>query len=640
MRTATASLCTWFRACLFAFLVGASARSDEPGPEQILPANTLGFVKVTNADAFRHAFEASAMVKMWNDPALGPFQKALRTSAAEVIKALEEDGFFAIYSIPQSQLAVAELPSNRSDLPHNRIWIIDVGDNDRPMLALLDRLTTGDKDLPPAKATTEKVGGLTLHIVRSAPSPKLDEPVPPYGYQPEPVAPKAVEPGFSAPASEPPSKPIAAAVNPGAERNDEVDFVWTRDGSRFLVGSDVASIRDIATHRKGRKDSLAAQPGFAKVRSQVNTPQTQVFWYVDIPAVLNSALGLTIPFDQESLKATLEKLGVNAIKAIGGAVALGGQHENLARTFLFVPGPKRGLLDLRAHPISLEPEPWVPETVCSYQTLSLNGDAAYEVLKAVLDLHQTGMLEDFDEDLVDPKTNKPFSLRKDFFGHLGDRVTILTDYKKPVTSNNIRQLVVIALKDPSGIEATLSRILAMADVKTSTRSLSGATIHQVNTKSAFGSALGGTLSLNQGFAWAVTDHKFLVSYGPDFGLLEQVLDAKGQQFGQSESYRKVAASLPKQGVGMSVSLPHDPFKAAYRLLRSHQLPIPYGYHITATENDSPLPLLDMTSPLPIPVDKLPPFTALAKYLSLMASQSTMTDDGILFTSFSLRRDQP
>ena len=137
-----------------------------------------------------------------------------------------------------------------------------------------------------------------------------------------------------------------------------------------------------------------------------------------------------------------------------------GNYDSLTKTFFHAPKPVQGLLKVFSlPPVTLRPESWVPATVASYQTLSWDLDNAYTAINDLVNKFQPGMLNLVEQQLVGPNGGQPLSFQNDIFGPLGDRITVISDFKKPIKEDSQRMLLAIALEDTKAFQNTLNRLL-------------------------------------------------------------------------------------------------------------------------------------------------------------------------------------
>ena len=100
--------------------------------------------------------------------------------------------------------------------------------------------------------------------------------------------------------------------------------------------------------------------------------------------------------------------------------------------------------------VDLKPESWVPDTVASYQTISWDIDDAYKALNDLADTLAPGVLAAVEQNLAGPQ-GEGLKFERDITGPLGDRVTIISDFRKPITEDSQRVLFAVALEDSEGL---------------------------------------------------------------------------------------------------------------------------------------------------------------------------------------------
>ena len=136
-----------------------------------------------------------------------------------------------------------------------------------------------------------------------------------------------------------------------------------------------------------------------------------------------------------------------------------GSYDSLTKTFFNAPKPVAGLLKIFSlPPVTLRPESWVPATVATYQTISLDLDNAYTALNELVNKFQPGMINLVEQQLVGPNGGQPLSFQNDVFGPLGDRITVISDFKKPIKEDSQRMLAAVALEDTKAFQNTLTRL--------------------------------------------------------------------------------------------------------------------------------------------------------------------------------------
>ena len=577
-------------------------------PERVLPDSTVFMIKLNDAKAFREAFRGSQYGQLWYDPALKEFRDELFLKLGEATKEIKEKigvSVIDLFSLPQGSFAVAGIaheapPDERAEsgLPIELVLLADAGENEKKMLEVLER-TTKDGETNGAKVASEQFNGLTIHVIQYPPRP---------GEKAEKDKPKV----------------------------QDSPLVWTNSGSLFFIATNLDVIKDLTAHRDGRENSLSATEAYTKTQAKTDSAKSQVIWYLDVAKLVKILLkSNSKPADVQQNEAYAQQLGVYGLKSLGGCMTLGsGNYDSLTKTFVHAPRPVAGLLKIFSlPPITLRPESWVPATVASYQTVSFDLDNAFTALSEVANNFQPGMLNMIEQSLVGPNGGQPLSFQNDVFGPLGDRITVISDYKKPIKEDSQRMLIAISLEDSKAFQTTLSRLLELTGAAPQTREFQGTTIYDFdfNLPNQPPGVAQGPVSGPVSMAIA-KDTLFLTS---DTTLLEQVLRPGNPTLADSAAFQSIAKEFPEKASAMSYIRPDESARLSYDLVKTGK----FGKAIeqaAATRGAADFPDLSKL----IPGDKLPDFSVFTKYLSLGGGFSVMDEDGYMMTGFTLRRPGP
>jgi hypothetical protein len=614
MRTAKIAMFRWaFLGC--AGLIAAlglpiqQAQAAAP-PERILPDSTVFMLKLNDAKSFREAFRASQYGQLWNDPALKAFRDELAQKLADATKDLNDKigvSLSDLVQLPQGSLAVAAIAKDpareeaSSGLPVDIVLLADAGENEKKMLDVLERATK-QAEKSDAKISTESFNGLTIHTLHlpAAPQEKADKDKP---------------------------APLPTVIN------------WTNSGSIFFITTSLDAIKDLAAHRDGRDNALGATEAYLKTQAKTDSAKSQVVWYLDVAKLVKIVLRAnTKEADAQQTDLMVQELGVYGLKSIGGCLTLGtGNYDSLTKTFVHAPRPVAGLLKVFSlPPITLRPESWVPATVASYQTVSFDLDNAFVVLNEIANKFQPGLLNMVEQGLVGPNGGQPLSFQNDVFGPLGDRITVISDFKKPIKEDSQRMLIAVSLEDTKAFQNTLSRLLELTGVAPQKREFQGTTIYDLDLNIPNQGAGAGAPQLNSPVSIAIAkDTLFMTS---DTTLLEQILRQGNPALVDSASFQSIAKEYPEKASGLSYVRPDESARLSYDLVKSGKFEkaIQQAAISRAAGGGGDLPNLGKI----IPGDKLPDFSVFAKYLSLGGGFSTMDEDGFTMTGFTLRRPGP
>jgi hypothetical protein len=604
------ALVGWLALSGFFGLTANLAQAAAP-PERVLPDSTVFLVKVADINALRESFRQCQYGQLWNDPALNDFRDDIASKLKDTSNTLKEKigvTLQELFDIPQGNLAIAAVSQDDPKLPVALAIIADAGKNSERMTDILTRSSKQAEDSG-SKVATESFQGGTLHIIQAPPPKEKD---------------KKEDEGKS----ETPRPPL----------------VWTSGGSVFYIGSNVNLIKDLASHADGRSTgALANVDSFVKTQSKTAASDAQILWYLDITRVVKIVTKANAKGGEaqaQQIENLIQELGVNGLKSVGGTLALNsGNYNSLTKTFFLAPMPVQGLLKVFSlPPASLRPEAWVPANIASYQSLSWDLDSAYNAINDLVNKFQPGMLSVLEQQLAGPEGGPPLSFQKDIFGPLGDRITMITDFKKPIKEDSQRMLMGVALEDSKAFQGTLARVLELAGAAPKKRDFQGTTIYDfdVPVPNLPNNPGGGNLQATIKGPISLTIAKETLFITTDTTLLEQILRPGGVPLAESPAYETVAKEIPQKVSGMTFVRPDEQARLSYDMIKSGQFEKALLQGMAAGRGaQAPLDLPKMINP-----DKLPDFSVFAKYLTLGGSYSIADEDGLLATGFTLRKNNP
>ncbi len=133
-----------------------------------------------------------------------------------------------------------------------------------------------------------------------------------------------------------------------------------------------------------------------------------------------------------------------------------------------------GVLKLFPTPkTALKPESWVPANVASYQTFNWDLDAAWVAVNDLVNMFNPGALAEVEKRLAGPDGQAGLSIEKDIVAPIGDRISIISDYQKPITPKSQRVLFGVALEDSKKFQATFNKVLEMTMAPAKKRRIPG-----------------------------------------------------------------------------------------------------------------------------------------------------------------------
>ena len=558
-------------------------------PEKTLPDSTLFFFKVKNVAELRESFKQTGFGQILVDPALKPVKDDITAKledASKEVKAKLGVTLGELVSLPQGAATVAVVGKSDPKVPVALLISADAGKNEAKMVDVMTK-STKQAEESNSKVGTESFKGLTLHIIQ--PPKDGDKPAPP--------------------------------------------LIWTNAGSVFHIATDLDALKDVISHADGRTDSLASVDAFVKTRSKLG--ETPVSWFFDISkavklmAKLGQAAQANAGGGGQNLEAILQITGVNGLKAAAGSFAFNtGPYDSLSKVYFLAPAPTQGILKLfMMPPTSLKPEPWVPANVASYYSLSWDLDGAYNALNDLVNQFQPGMLQVLQQQLVGPNGGEPLDLQKDIFGPLGNRLTIVTDFKKPIKEDSQRYLLGIAITDVKKFQGSLNKIIEIAGGAPAKRDFQGTTIYDFKlpempaNNGAANPLSGGTVSL------AIAKDTLFVASEP--ALLESTLRGGGQSLADSPDFQAVLKQVPAKSSTLNYAKADEAARASYDSIKSGD----FEKQMKAAPNAPDFGKIFDKS-------KLPDFSVFAKYLAPGGGFGLMENDGVTFTNFTLRKANP
>jgi hypothetical protein len=582
-----------------------TAKAAAP-PERVLPDTTILLFKINSAKEFRESFRQSQYGQLWNDPGLNEFKEELSQRLNDATKSFRERigmSVREILAIPQGSVGIAAIYREEAKNPLVFAVLADAGENAKKLEDLLERASKQSEETG-AKVTSESFNGLTLHIIQ------------------------------------PPPRKEQENDDKEKERNiPRPPIVWTNSGSDFVVGTDIEVVKDLAAHKDGRDNSLASTEAFSRTQAKINAQTAQAIWFVDLNKAVKLAIKINangVDADAQQNELLVQDLGVNGLKSVGGSITLAtGNFDSITKTFFLAPRPVEGLLSIFSlPPIALRPESWVPATVASYQTVSFDFDTAFKALEDVANKFQPGMINIIQQQLVGPNGGPPLDLKADVFGPIGDRITIISDFKKPIKEDSQRMLLAIHLEDPKAFQNSLNRIIALAGGAPQQREFQGTTIYDFSVANNPAAPDVNIQAIRGPISLAVAKDTLFVTTSTT--LLEQVLRPGNSALADSAAYQAISKEVPEKASSMTYVRPDEQARLSYDLVKNGQFEKALQQAVAGARNGRELPGLDKL----IPADKLPDFSFFAKYLALGGGFSVMDDDGLMMTSFALRRDNP
>ncbi|CAN5718284.1 hypothetical protein BH23PLA1_BH23PLA1_41410 [soil metagenome] len=566
-----------------AFAVSAAPASADVPQENALPGSTLALLKINDTAAMREAAGNSQFGQLLADPAMQPLKADIEVKLEDFNRELKQRIGVTIAELLETPQGPAWLAITRqeAELPFAVLIAADAGENQAQMQEIMTKGTSELREQD-GEVSTEEFQGLTLTVIK-APD---EEQAPP--------------------------------------------LVWTNQESVYFIGTDVDAIKDLIANADGREDSLAANANYTAIQGKLDN-DAHLSWFIDIGQVLRlvTQAGAEAGGDAQQVEARLQLFGINGLRAAGGCYTLTtGEYDSIAKTIIYAPGPPQGVLRIFQMPVDALPvEPWVPAETASYQTLSWDLDAAYVALNDLVNMFLPGTLDNVERELGGLR------FQQDIFGPLGNRITVVTDFKQPIDEDSQRALFAIALDDAQTFQNTLTKVIDLAGAAPKRREFQGTTIYDFELPNLPNPA-GGPEGFDFDGLISVAIAQEYLFVTTDTTLLEQVLRPGAANLSESAEFQSIRKQIPEQVSSFSYNRPDEQARAVYNMVKGGQLDqILEGANMAGVGNAPKLSDF-------IDVDKIPEFSVFAKYLTESGGYSVMDEDGLTLIQFTLRKNNP
>jgi hypothetical protein len=298
----------------------------------------------------------------------------------------------------------------------------------------------------------------------------------------------------------------------------------------------------------------------------------------------------------------LENQGFDAIQGMGGFVNLAayGSFEVLHRTSVYAPAVTQDATKYKLamrimqfpNAEKMPPEPWIPRSLASYRTFNMDLQNAYKYVGSLFDA--IAGYENAFQDAMNGLETDPYGpqidVQKEFIQHLGQRVSLFTDYELPITTKSERFLFMVELKNEPAIIETVEKYMK-ADPNAEQKEFQGKVVWEIKPAQEeipeleidldpVGAEADGEEGLKVGAmstsAVCVTDGHLLIASHLSF--LEKMLaaKAKGDQLSDAPDFREVEVTLnqllPGPVAARCFRRTDEAYRPTYELLRQGKMP--------------------------------------------------------------------
>lgn len=423
-----------FLALTILFAASESARAAVPS-ETLMPLSTRGYASIGDINELCEKWNQTQMGQLVQDEAMQPFIEDLKNQLKRKITGLREKlglEWSDLRGVAGGEigLGLVERENDRAAVA----LVVDVSDHRTEMDALLVKVNKVLTKRGAAKKVTD-VSGTTMTT-------------------------------YTVPAKE--------------EGGIEQTAVYFVKDDMLCASDNRAEAEEMLRRFDGAVGNRLAdfqpyQVTMSRCQDESEGLEPHIRWFVDPFGYARAVRSLAVSNEKSRSKDYVKILGdqgFDAIQGLGGHVsmAVGGAFELLHRTSVYAP-PIPDLADkyrlamrMMEFPNSnnLHAQDWSPRELATYRTFNCDLANAFENVDTLFDAMLgyedafANVLEGLERDPYGPQID----VRKDFVDHLGNRVTLVTDYEVPITPKSERFLFVIEVTDEEAIAATVKKFMA------------------------------------------------------------------------------------------------------------------------------------------------------------------------------------
>ena len=564
-----------------------SAPAAEKVPSQrLLPPDVYAYVTFPSIPELKQRWSQSMLGELAHDRELADFWRDVEVQWREASAKVEEEigvNLNDLLTIPSGEVSIAIMQLRGKKV--GIVGFLDFGDNGETVDVLLEKSAKA-LDEQGGKRTVQEFEKTRIVVYQSADKQETEE-----------------------------------------NDDEEIDadhnkFAYFLKDSYFVAASHVEVLEAVLSRWDGKHPQTFAENEVYRYivdRCKNEDSEAVMTWYVNPVSMVTAALemgGAKGSNRSSRLLGQLPMLGITQLKAIGGSIDMAaGDFDSISRALMYVDFPASGVLNMLQFPATEQlPPKWVSAKSSAYVAFNWDIGGAYAALEALVDsfLGLPGMFANIVNRMAENENGSKVHLKKDFIDHLNGTVHLVGDFVESENEDRQRERILIALgtRNADNIKTMLSAIVKTSVFPIEVREFRGETVYELS------GGIPGNQNVTLGFG-VVNDHLMIAS---DVAMLEQVIRADQDQESLSESaaYRKIARKFPEKTSILSYQHQNPQFKAVYELVRSGQAGLSFQG-------------LDFT--------KLPPFSAIAKYLPAAGSYVVPDKHGALIVSFRLRDGQ-
>ena len=593
--------------------------------DTLLPNNTKGFLSIASVDQLSESWEQTQLGQLLQDPIMKPFADDLKRQLQEKwLRSHQHLGltWADFQGVPAGEVAVALVQPAKNEAA--TVLIVDIHGHEAAANALVEKIGHKLAELK-AKKSLRQAHGATITVFDI---PKTDE------------------------------RPAA------------VGAYFIKDGE-LVIGDHIKVLEGVLGRlvASSGAENLASASAYSHVMQRCQTSagelEPHLRWFVE-PFGYTEAVRVAHPPKNRRKGLDLVKIlrnqGFSAVQGIGGFLNFAPErYEMLHRTAVYAPAVAKAgderyelaarMLDFPSRG-KLEPQSWVPREITSYASFHWNVQKAFESVGTLVnEIVGDSVWEDILESMKTDPNGPQIDLRNDLVAHLGQRATVLSDYKLPITPKSERLLIAIESRNDDQIAATVAKAM-QADQNARRRDMNGLVIWEITSEDA---PTGPAIQLDEGAdaeceeeqvklpnsAVTVAHGHLLIATHIDFLIKVLNNDSTGETLANSTDYQAVHAELQKltsaENSIQAFSRTDDEYRAVYELIRTDKMPeaeTMLGRLLNIALGEGKEGVLRHQQ---IDGRKMPDYEQIKRYFGPAGLSVHSEDDGWFITGFSLSK---
>ena len=608
-------------------LVPSLAQAERPPAPELLPKDTLAYLRIRDTQKLVTSFNETALGKISQEDKIRPLIADLYGSAAEAFTEVEDEvgaSLDEILKVPQGEIVVAMVAPRVG--PPVLVVIIEAGDQ---MPAAEKLLESGENALANEglTRTTETYGDTELIIH----TPAGDR---------DPLVHFIKEETIVITTNADVSKVLLDVWNGNMPEPDEIAEDDSEDAPppfEPLVKND--QYVTIMRRCSGTKDDPA-----------------QLTFFVD-PIGLYRVASRGNAGAQVGL-ALLPVLGLDGFEALGGSITFAAEDfDMITHLHVKLSEPRTGVIEMLAMKADdTTPEKWVPGDVASYTTLNWDADKTYNKLEELYDSFRgEGALSAAVKNNISDQIDVDFE--EEILANFGGRMTYVTWYERPARIGSEAALIGIRLKDPKAFAPTMEKLTDKYRDNLEKKGYGGVTNrHLMRNELASVTAEDDAdvtarhrrradrrrrrqetfRTLRPSPCFAVLDDYLIVTDRTTF--LNKVISTNSdasETLANELDFKLIASKIKRQIGGakpgfITFSRPEEGFKVLYEMATGDETRQNLA---SAAEDNGFFGALNGA----LERNELPPFSVLAQYLAPAGGMIVNDETGIHYTNFMMKR---